>query len=79
MGIPNWLWPDDIDPVPGIGARLGRVIHWIAIAVAAPLALAAFTQLFRPDYGSSYAIILGGCAIVFALGGRGLRYILGGE
>jgi len=63
--------------------RAGRVLHWTCLAAAALLllmtpALAPSTADGVRDYGSAIAIVVP-FALVVALAGRGLRYILAGE
>lgn len=76
----NFFWPTEPDPDPGILARLGRVLHWLSIAlgaffVAGGLAIVLVDGLH--EFSGGFGFVLGG--VMVALAGRGLRYILAGE
>lgn len=76
------LWPTNPKADPSVLCRLGRVLHWIAAALAA--LLLCLTLLFTietlqsssPHYGYLITLVIG-CVIYLA--GRASRYILGGE
>jgi hypothetical protein len=80
----NWLWPQkqtlsDIETT--IAIRLGRVLHWAAVAFAGVLWLGAFAGIAFGYWSSGQfvvgAVVLGG-VVIFLLG-RGLRYIFANE
>jgi hypothetical protein len=80
----NWLWPrkETLRAIETtIAIRLGRVLHWAAVAFAGVLWLGEFTGIVFGYWSSSQfvlgAVILAGMAI-FLLG-RGLRYIFANE
>ena len=80
----NWLWPRkgtlrDIETT--IAIRLGRVLHWAAIAFAGVLWLGEFTGIAF-GYWSDRQFVVGAvilAGIVIVLLGRGLRYIFANE
>jgi hypothetical protein len=79
----KWLWPGkslaEIETT--IAIRLGRVLHWAAVALAGVLWLGEFVGVVFGYWSSSqFAIgiaILAGIALFFI--GRGLRYIFSNE
>ena len=76
------FWPTTPNPNPTAITRLGRVLHWIAVVIAA---LFIVLIIGIATNGDSIMSNLTGYVIclfwagVFAMGGRGLRYILSGE
>jgi hypothetical protein len=75
----NILWPTNPKADPSVLCRLGRVLHWIATALAVLLAcLVLQITITEPgnDYGYLIILVIGG---VIYLAGRASRYILGGE
>lgn len=80
----NFLWPIERRTDSNVAVRLGRVFHWVGLALALPwpfLAVVIFSESLKsasswPDF-SPLALALVG--LVPALGGRALRYILGNE
>jgi len=80
----NWLWPQkrtlrDIETT--IAIRLGRVLHWAAVAFAGVLWLGEFVGIVFGYWSNSQFLI--GIVILAGLGvfllGRGLRYIFANE
>ena len=73
------LWPTRIKPESSIVIRIGRVIHWLATAMA--VAMAIYSLVARTDYPITQMLFsteIAGAPFVY-LFGRGLRYILAGE
>lgn len=73
-----FLWPTNIKAAPGGIARLGRVLHWLFVAVAAAFAIGGaffLTQEYNRESGLGMLLTGGG----FFLFARALRYILAGE
>jgi hypothetical protein len=79
----NWLWPREklADIEMTIAIRLGRFLHWAAIAFAGALWLGEFVGIVFGYWSSSNfvigAIVLAGILIVLL--GRGLRYVFASE
>ena len=78
----KWLWPQKLrDVETTLAIRLGRVLHWAAIAFAAVLWLGEFVGVVFGYWSSSQfvigMVILVGLAVFMA--GRGLRYIFANE
>ena len=80
----NWLWPQkaalrEIETT--IAIRLGRVLHWAAVAFAGVLWLGEFVGIAFGYWSNNEfrigVVILAG-VVVFLLG-RGLRYIFANE
>lgn len=80
----NWLWPRketlrEIETT--IAIRLGRVLHWAAVAFAGVLWLGEFAGIVFGYWSSNQfvlgAVVLAGIAIFLV--GRGLRYIFANE
>ena len=87
----NFFWPTKLNPVPNTLTRFGRVLHWLAIAVAVLILLGSVPIVWyflnHPVYEGSYganaslrhgALALPAAAVIVLLG-RGLRHIIGGE
>lgn len=73
----NFIWPTKLNPNPGALGRAGRVLHWTGLLLGAPwVALAVGIAARDGDWGILGLALVG---VPFALGGRGLRYILAGE
>lgn len=74
----NLFWPSEVKPYPNIVQRFGRLLHWLATAIAAMwVALALFGM--NQDAASSGKVIAYGFAAAFFLGGRAVRWVLAGE
>jgi hypothetical protein len=78
----GFFWPTKIKAEPGAFARLGRVLHWLCVAIAA---IAVFinlsnyinaTQGYEREYSLQFAGIVGGGLFML---GRAIRYIFSGE
>lgn len=65
----------------GIIARLGRALHWTAIAISLPIMLMGIAAVLFPRYGDGMDNLL--ISILLALPiygiGRLFRYVLAGE
>jgi len=82
--LPRWLWPRQRISETTAALRLGRVLHWaFAIAAVLLLVLAAATfasAMFETDPSMTMiTIICMGAAMVAALFGRAVLYVLGSE
>lgn len=79
----NWLWPRKrlIEIETTIAIRLGRVLHWAAVAFVGVLWLGEFIGIIFGYWNDRFfvvgVVILAG--IVIFLVGRGLRYIFANE
>jgi hypothetical protein len=75
----NLFWPseDRIQQSPGLLARLGRVVHYLAALLAAAVLVAAAGALIVDGAASAAAIAI--ASLLLLLLGRGLRYVLAGE
>jgi hypothetical protein len=78
----KWLWPRRLEEIElTIAIRLGRFLHWSAIAFVGVMWLGEFIGVvFGYWHSSSFVlglVILAGIAI-FLLG-RGLRYVFANE
>ena len=80
MGV---LWPARRNPEPNVLGRLGQVIHWLALVgsalwvfACAGSAAMAFPYM-RDVWTSALAAPIG--ALVIALAGRTVRYVLSAE
>lgn len=77
----NLIWPTDPNPSPGGVARLGRVLHWLAAAIALGFTVGSINmgRSANPyDHQTALAMLAfgGGGFLIF---GRAVRYILAGE
>ncbi len=75
----GFLWPTRIKPESSIIIRIGRVVHWLAAAIA--IAMAIYSLVARTDYPLADMLLtteIAGAPFVY-LFGRGMRYILAGE
>lgn len=70
----GFFWPTDVREDVGAIGRLGRVLHWCAILLGGLFAW-AFIAGSAPEYWWPAAALFA----LFAMGGRGLRYVLAGE
>lgn len=79
----NWLWPRKrlVEIETTIAVRLGRVLHWAAIAFVGVLWLGEFIGIIFGYWNDRFfqvgVVILGGLAIFLI--GRGLRYVFANE
>lgn len=75
----SFFWPTNRKQETTVLVRAGRVLHWTASGVAGTVALFCIFAIFEndADAGSMFAFCI--LAALFALAGRGLRYILAGE
>jgi hypothetical protein len=80
----NWLWPrkqDLADIELTIAIRVGRFLHWAAIAFVGLAWLGEFIGVLFSYWHSNNLVvgfsILGGVAVVLL--GRGLRYVFANE
>ncbi len=74
-----FLWPTNIKAAPGGIARLGRVLHWLFVAIAAAIVINGAFEFLTSEYDRTPDLALslfGGGVFLFA---RALRYILAGE
>lgn len=73
----NFFWPKytKIGATPGV--RVGRLLHWCGLAVAAFFAFGATLHLVDGSFNNFFGFI--GIALVPAMIGRGLRYLFAGE
>lgn len=75
-----FFWPTNIKAAPGGIARLGRVLHWLFVAIAAAFVIGGGFSFLTAEYGRESALAVmffgGGGFFLFA---RALRYILAGE
>ena len=69
------FWPLASHPQPNAITRLGRLVHWMALALSALLALMAATAFQSWTDGAVFF----GVALAVALTGSGVRYVLSGE
>lgn len=79
MGL---IRPAHINVNAGVVGRLGRFVHWLALAAALCSAGMAVVCLFAvpDDQIKAYMVVLFvGIGAVIAAVGRGLRYVLAGE
>lgn len=68
----SFFWPTHLNAEPGFAARLGRFIHWMAIAIAALFAFVlANITVGDPSAFPGFLFI----ALAIALIGRGLRFV----
>ena len=85
-----WFWPQDEREDPSFITRLGRMFHWIWIAISGVLfAAAAFDAAWWvwnhvkgiDDGGmaSSVGLTCLGFSVVTWMFGRGVRYVFSGE
>ncbi len=83
----SFFWPTNLKADPGALARLGRVLHWIALILAAGLIWAGWSVgVSHLEYElltwtwimRAMGPWLVGAVLVAQLG-RGLRYIFAGE
>lgn len=73
----SFFWPTTLKSEPGVLGRAGRVLHWTGLLFGAPwIAIALGVAVQDGDWGALFLALVG---VPFALGGRGLRYILAGE
>lgn len=74
-----WLWPDMIGNGSAL-TRMGRVVFWLGICIAAPI-FAVGLYLGFVDGRSAFSTMIGLWAFAFAvfLAGRGLCYVFAGE
>ena len=70
-----FFWPVAPAPNPGAIARLGRVAHWAALAVAAGLVLLGLLS----DMEADERVLPLAAAVIVASIGRGTRYVMAGE
>lgn len=73
----SFLWPTTLNSDPGVLGRAGRVLHWTGLILAAPWVALGVGLAFQDNGWNNLGLALVG--VPFALGGRGLRYILAGE
>lgn len=79
----NWLWPQKklVEIETTIAIRLGRVLHWAALAMVGVLWLGEFVGVIFGFWSDSSfvvgIIVLVGIAVFLI--GRGLRYIFANE
>ena len=79
----NWLWPRKrlVEIETTIAVRLGRVLHWVAVAFVGVLWLGEFIGIIFGYWNDRFfqigIVILGGIAIFLI--GRGLRYVFANE
>ncbi len=79
----NWLWPQKklVEIETTIAIRLGRVLHWAALAMVGVLWLGEFVGVIFGFWSDSSfvvgIVILAGIAVFLI--GRGLRYIFANE
>lgn len=73
----NLFWPFDSDPEPGFVSRLGRLLHWIATAVAALFAWAGVGTAFSSDVESGAGFFAAGAFVFFI--GRFVRWLFSGD
>lgn len=72
------IWPSRTVSDPSALARLGRLLHWVAALIGAPIFLIGLYRIIAgPEReGFVFNLVLG-ALIYFA--GRGLRFLLAGE
>lgn len=79
----RFLWPNRLNPSPGVLTRFGRVLHWTGVAMGVGFCLmwviTSTTMAAYPYTQWSYIAVgvLGG--FFSAMAGRALRYIFSGE
>lgn len=76
--MPNLIWPRTLSENAGAPGVIGRTVHWLGVAIAMVLLVAAMG--FAVDgWSRSDAAWLSILAVVMALGARGVRYLLARE
>jgi hypothetical protein len=76
--MPNLFWPRALSAEVGHAGLIGRLAHWLGIALAIGLLVTALG--FAADgWAVPAAVGLSVAAIAAALGGRGVRYLLAKE
>lgn len=71
------IMPDAPKEAPTIAARLGRVIHWAGIVLAACIAMISLMGFLSRPEPERLILILVGMAILLV--GRAFRYVLAQE
>jgi hypothetical protein len=81
-----FFWPTNVKPNPGVIARFGRVLHWLATIIAIAVVLAGLWAYFTWEptpYSQKRPLdVVGGTMLGSMIGyffGRALRYIFSGE
>lgn len=74
--LPTWLHPSRLNGSNSYLVRLGRVLHYTGIGLAAFFVFAAVDAALMPN---GYPVWWLALAVAVALGGRALRYVLSDE
>lgn len=79
----NWLWPRRLRSDATLPVRVGRLLHWLSLAVAGYAILFCWMAVYveagqnaKPVAALALGLIL---ALLAALTGRALRYLFAGE
>ena len=77
----RFFWPTKLNGEPDTLTRFGRVLHWIATALALLAAsLGVLLTITSVGSGREAGIVLGSSfAIIVYFAGRALRYVFSGE
>jgi hypothetical protein len=76
------LWPGHAKPEPTFSGRLGRLLHWVSLGLAAMWTVMATVIALEDGASANNAVSLIAClglAALAAIIGRGLRYLVAGE
>ena len=76
--MPNILWPRVRTAQVGHAGLIGRLVHWLGVAIAIGLLVTAL-GFVADGWLLPVATGLAAAAVVSALGGRGVRYLLARE
>jgi cytochrome b561 len=78
----SFFWPPVTIQEPSVVGRIGRVLHWSALAISGlSVAMGTGMLFFSTDPGDRIGgFVVGiGVSVLSALVGRGLRYVLSAE
>lgn len=79
----NVVWPAKLNPHPNVVTRLGRLVHWLALAAAALGPLGLLTPMLLNEDTRTVVqfavVLLVGWSLPLSILGRGARYVLSAE
>ena len=78
--VVRWLWPQKTNDQNNLIVRIGRLVHWVAIGLAAFGLMISFFGLVQAGAREPIPYLAVGLMwLGLAMFGRGLRYVLARE